>query len=236
MLRFVNGGLMKVLITCSLLLAAVSPAAFGGAISIQSDDVTGWFSDGLIRTVGYQFTANSTFQVNRLGFVDANQDGLIESHGVAIWELDGVAPIVTGTVASGVAAPLEGMFRWVSIPDVQLNAGGVYIIVGSYAGTELWTWSPPCCWDTVGVTDVLVDPRISLAGRGYGRAAVGTVSLDVYPSWVGWGYGDNTRDAFIGPNFDFAGDSPIPEPGTFGVVAAGLAALILGLRWKRRSV
>src|SRR5437763_4413524 len=80
--------------------------------------------DGLILrpgTVGYQFSTSLPFNVDALAYWD---DGLGNSHQVGIWNSGGTL-LVSTTVLDG--DPIQGHFRYDSIPTFPLAPGGVTI-------------------------------------------------------------------------------------------------------------
>jgi hypothetical protein len=83
-------------------------------------------------SVGGQFQVGSTDAVvTHLGFYDANNDGLAESHQVAIFAADGDAPLVTVTVPTGTDTLLTNGYRWVALDSpLILKANTGYIIQG----------------------------------------------------------------------------------------------------------
>ena len=79
----------------------------------------------------FQFTVGSNpISVSAIGFWDENGDGLDATHDVGIYRQSDRVNLVTAIVPSGVAAPLEDQFRYVSIAPTILDAGESYQVVG----------------------------------------------------------------------------------------------------------
>lgn len=104
--------------------------------------------------LGGTFTANGsgTAVINRLGFWDADGDGLAVAHDVGLYLWNGSNYIlqVKATVSSGTTAPLEGGFRWVDIPDYTLNDTGFqsYLIYASTTASDGDAWGITTGFDT----------------------------------------------------------------------------------------
>ncbi len=77
--------------------------------------------------VGFVFNVgNQPISVSELGFWDEGSNGLNSAHDVAIFRQSDRAMMVRGTVARGVGSPLDGGFRYVSVPETILEAGEFY--------------------------------------------------------------------------------------------------------------
>ncbi len=140
------------------------------------------------QTLGWRFILNSTIAVTDLGFFDANQDGLGESHQVAIWDGSG-SILVQGTV--GTSAPLDNKFRYVSVAGTVLNPGQTYTI-----GATFRAFSPDDL--IVPASGLTTDPGITFSVAAYGLGS-GLVRPNVFSGLTG----------YFGPNFKFAGSVDI---------------------------
>ena len=95
-------------------MAGPSAASAGTALNFTA--VTGGYEDGDPRVIGWEFTTGSQpISVNQLGVFDFNGESLLTAHGVAIYDNQTQAEIVTATVPSGTSAALSGLFRYVSV-------------------------------------------------------------------------------------------------------------------------
>lgn len=176
-----------------------------GTTDDDTDDVTGF-----VFTVG-----DLPIAVDELGFWDFGSDGLNVAHDVGIFRQSDQAIIVQGTVPAGVDAPLDGGFRYVSIPAITLLAGESYQAVA---------YRPAPVTDLVGVnfptfssaSAITVDQGIFLNGTG------GLAFATSNPG---------TANGVFGPNFKI---HAIPEPSTLLLAALGLLGL-LGFTRRRRK-
>lgn len=215
---------VKVLVLAVLMLALGNPAAFAAAVSFTAADVTGNYSSDHNRVVGWEFTTNSAIIVTELGFYDANADGLVESHDVGLYTIGGTL-LVSGTVLSGTAGTLDGMFRYVDVADTPLAANGTFVIGALILGTssshqgDLWTWYD----EVVGVNVInpTIDPTISMYGPGGTRFNCCSDTTLTFPATRG-----DMRTAFLGPNFQL---TPVPVPATAWLFGSGVVGL-LGFR------
>jgi Domain of unknown function (DUF4082) len=162
-------------------------------------------------TVGFKFTANKNLTVNALGFYDDNQDGLITSHDVGIYDLSGTL-LTSTSVASGTNVGLDGKFRYSSISSFNLNSGQSYIIAGLANGQDGYTYG------NVGSTiqGLTIDPAISISPLA---------SLFLYaPNFTfpteNFGY-----DLYPMVNFKYDLPSQVPLPAAFPLLGIGLAFL-----------
>ena len=86
-------------------------------------------------TFGWQFTLSSTVTVTGLGYFDAGNDGLFDSHPVGIFDGNGVL-LVSATVPSGTSGTLQEGFRFTTAATTVLGPG--FYTIGGYAnGTSL---------------------------------------------------------------------------------------------------
>jgi hypothetical protein len=76
-------------------------------------------------TLGFSFSTNVPITVTGLGIFDSDQNGLIDSHPVGIWDGGGTL-VASGTVASVTADPLINQFRY-AIASVFLTPGAYNI-------------------------------------------------------------------------------------------------------------
>jgi hypothetical protein len=170
-------------------------------------------------SLGWRFTVTDTVVASALGFYDDKGDGFKSSHAVGIFKDAGT--LIGWTTVTN-ADPLDGHFRYHSIPGLLLQAGQTYRIAGT-TGSDNYTWWP---------TGASTDPRVKYLNDVYTYSN----SL-VYPVET-VGYTDLNAAGWFGPDFKLAGGASIqggstPEPGSLTLL--GLGALGLGgIAWRRR--
>lgn len=180
-------------------LQAISPGTVGGDPSFSG-------------SLGYRFTLSQPYVVSALGFYDDQDDGLLSSHVVGLFDASSQALLLSGTLPSGSGSQLQAGFRWLSVPLQVLNPGS-YVIAATTSGD-------PALFDPFlfGGYDPVVSGGFSLGTASI--SGVGSGASVVFPSTdEGLPYG------FIGPNL--AGPAPVPGP--LPVLGAAGA-----LAWSRR--
>jgi hypothetical protein len=150
-------------------------------------------------TLGWEFTANRSFQVVALGFFDDSQNGLAESHAVGLW--DAAGNLLASTVV-GTNDPLVNQWRYSSIGAVVVNAGANYYVGALYTSGADNVVFP-------GYSGVSTTAAITYLNATYGE---GSVLTD--PNIP---FGAN---GFFGPNIAAA-----PEPATWAMMLVGFAGL-----------
>ena len=179
-------------------LQAISPGTVGGDPSFSG-------------SLGYSFSLSQAYVVSALGFYDEQQDGLLSSHMVGIFDATSQALLISGTVPSGSGSPLQAGFRWLSVPQQVLSPGS-YVIAATSSGVP--AVFDPFLYDG---SDPVVIAGFSLGTASLAQAGSGSVVA--FPSTdEGLPYG------FIGPNF---ASPPVPGPLPVLGVAGALA-------WSRR--
>jgi len=187
-----------------ILVVGVNHAQAGLAVdftSVTTDYTSGNWS------LGWSFTVNQPVTVTALGFYDDLQNGLTQSHDVAIYDAQQQI-VVSGQVVRG--DPLVSWWRWTQVQPVVLVPGIQYEIV-AVTGAENYTWAP------VGFVN---DPRVNYLVDAYHTSAGGVL---MYPNASAGVVGD------FGPNFSLT--NAIPAPGALLLLAPGLMTLV-GLRRK----
>lgn len=188
-----------------LVIGSAAQASSPAIVSFNlGSQFTGFSTD---ETFGWSFrvAAGPGVLVNALGWWDANvQDPLAASHEVGIWTTGGV---LLGSATVMPNDPLTGSFRYASLSAPIALAGGTTYVIGGR--------------DLVGDNDnysssngaLSMDPQVTFlqaarSANGTGFAFPGTLTA-------------NSGGRF-GPNFML---SPVPEPGTYGLMALGLLAV-----------
>lgn len=196
------------LIALALTTSALSTAAFAD-YGLSADSFTNVGNNGIGYSLGWAFTASTGITVTSLGWYDDLGDGLVDSHEVGIYDTAGNL-MVSGTVQSGTADPLTGLFRYTaSLTGSGVLAAGQYVVTGVSGGNDFYGWDPVnAVWgsgitfdeDRYDVSSSLIMP-VSTSGT------------------LGW----------FGPNFEF---TPVPEPATFFALSIGLVGFAVARRRK----
>ena len=122
---------LSVLTVAALLLALqVSPVS-AGFIAVESTQTTGNTSFGDTQYAGWRFTLSDSVTINAIGIWDSDQDGLLLSHDIGIFETGTGNNIALDTIASGTSDLLLGGTRWIELPEITLVAGVSYDIVAT---------------------------------------------------------------------------------------------------------
>jgi len=178
--------------------------------SITPGTVSG--DPGFIGTVGYNFSLSKPYAVTSLGFYDDLDDGLLSSHMVGIFDANTQALLVSATLPSGSANPLQNGFRWLAVPEFVL-APGSYVMAATSSGDP--ANFDPFLYDAY---DPVVSGGFSLGGASLSEGGSGTVVA--YPT-----VDEGVPYGFFGPNM--AGHTPAPGP--LPVLGAASA-----LAWSRK--
>lgn len=202
----------------------VAPAQAGPVITLSN-------SYGCCSTypsaMGWSFTANTDFTVDQLGFFDADFDGLLFAHRVALWDVSTRAIVVQGTVAAGTTAPLVGGFRYVDVADTDLLAGRQYFAMAEFQGDSATNATDSAFqFGQSPAGTMTVDPRITLGDLS--RAPFESSGLAAFPD-EGW-------IAHFGPGFRIADPTPptrVPEPATLSLALGAIAAGAWGASRRR---
>lgn len=100
------------------------------AVFVRIGSVSGGGSNLI---AGWEFLPKSDLKVTHLGFLDHGANGLNAPHEVAIWRIDRRdKPVAMAKVPAGEEAELSGVFRYVPVEPVVLQAGESYAVVAQY--------------------------------------------------------------------------------------------------------
>jgi hypothetical protein len=161
-------------------------------------------------SVGYGFSLSQPQTISALGFYDADEDGLLSSHGIGLYEATSQTLLASATVPAGDGSWLQNGFRWVSIPNLALSSGSYMIAATSSGDPSLFD---PFLYDTTaeGVIDgMLIGASLSEIGSG---------SVVAFPT-----QDEGVPQGFFGPAYAIQG-----TPGPLPLLGAGVA-----LGWSRR--
>lgn len=198
---------------------AASPVANAGALweftSAGNTFTNGSWDFATSFTVG-----NVDLTATGLGYYADPETGAANNNAVALYRCDNLLCSTTGTLLATATVdntyPLFGHFRYVTIPDVTLQAGLSYQVAGVSVSNN-YTWNDPGFANDPGITLIVTTGQV-------GRWQSGNS-----PDFLNFGQTDIPgQDGFHGPNV-FIGQptftNNVPEPASLGLLAFGLAGL-----------
>ena len=112
-------------------LAVAAPFTANAGV-ITFNPATGGTGANQDQSVGWQFNVLSSVTVTDLEWFDPHGvggAGLSTAHTVGIWSPTG-ALLTSIVIPAGVAAPLDGMFRFETVAPVNLPVGNGYVVGG----------------------------------------------------------------------------------------------------------
>ncbi len=170
-------------------------------------------------TLGFVFTANSSFEVDSLGWLDATGAGFSSQHTVGLFDSTGTL-LASTTLSSGTSDPLSDGFRYSSIAPITLIAGNEYTLAGTSGGPlDSWTVNDD-------VSGFAVDPAFTI-GQNAALFSYGSELVDPDSHFSDY-------QVYSGPNLEGQESTfATPEPASFLLVA--LAACTLFISRKLRT-
>lgn len=219
-----KGVLLAAALSAAAIVASASAAAAGPAWEFTSPG-TSFNNDDW--DFAAAFTVNSTVTVSGLGYYADPYNGQVDSNPVALYQCadvgcDSTATLLASAVVTNIY-PLNGHFRYVTIPNVTLNPGVGYEVAGA-SFADNYTWNDP------GFT---TDPAINYP-LDQTRWQLGTT-----PDFLNYvNYNEIESDGFWGPNI-YLGSSTgftggVPEPATWASLMIGLFGVGAVLRSRRK--
>jgi hypothetical protein len=208
------------------LLLFAATCLFGAQLAVcdsmySFSSVNQTFSDNPL-TLGFVFTANSSFEVDSLGWFDATGEGFSSQHTVGLFDSAGTL-LTSITLSAGTSDSISGGFRYHSIAPITLATGSEYTLAGTSGGPmDSWTINDF-------VNDFTVNSAFTI-GQNAARFSYGTELVDPDSHFSDY-------LVYSGPNL--AGHeliSATPEPASFLLVAlAGCTLLVSRLLRKAKQ-
>ena len=206
-----------------LLNFAVLAVALGSAAAVHAVASPGYSSTGNTGpyageavTVGFSFTALSDVYVTALGYNDSGVPGLASSHAVGLFALSDGSALRTVDVQAGTASTFIDGYRYEGISQYRLHAGTQYVLAAYANGADGYLVPGSAA-------SLTSHPLIAIGATGlylYGHDTLmfPTVCSSKYAYYP-------TANLLL---------SPVPEPASYALMLAGLAALF-GVSQARRS-
>jgi hypothetical protein len=186
----------------------------GSAITFSQTPSNGSISEPM--TLGWQFEVLAPIYVTSLGIWDFQENGLLNSHEVGIFDTSS-SLLVSAIVPSGTSAPLVGPdgFRYVTLDTPFLLSASTYRIGATYSGASD---------DRQAFNAGPVGAPGFIQYRG-GRFISGSALQDPIST-------AGTSGSIFGPNFQF---TPVPEPSSLVSIGLGMVAITGYSVWSRRK-
>lgn len=202
----------------SILSLASAIALVGGASAFASTPALQGFTGGAPATAGsdqlygWNFSVLSPISVVDLGVFDFGSDGLATAHDVGIFRASNGSLLGSATVPAGVAAGLDGGYRYTATPSFVL-APGDYVIAMTMPFV-----SSDAQYIFTDSGSVVTAPEIQYLTSAFD----GSSSL-AFPNPSNNG---QYKEGMFGPNFRFGPATVTPDASsTMGLLAAGVTAL-----------
>ncbi len=209
-----------------ILCVGISTAVFADdpAVSFTSADINPAFNVTFSNSaggfvLGYKFTLTESVRVTQLGYYDDFGDGLLGSHEVGLYAVDG-SLLTSATINPG--DTLDEVFRYTAITPIDLAAGDYVLsgVAGYDPGNPVDKYTHDPFSSTFDPRFAFIENRV-LGGQGNTLTFLTDADTEMDPILTfGW----------YGPNLKLV---EVPEPGTM-LTLAGMSALVFGARSKKR--
>jgi hypothetical protein len=169
------------------------------------------------------FTANQNVTVSGLGYYADPLTGNVDGNQVALYQCAAASCLTTGTLLAQTTVtntfPLDGHFRYVTIPAINLVAGTSYEVAG-VSHADNYTWNDP---------GFAVNPAISILDTSGQQSRWEVQSVGTPAFLTGSGSLDIPgQDGIWGPNLFFGQATftgAVPEPSTWAMMILGFIGI-----------
>jgi len=210
-------------------------SASAGADTIVFNNITqGGLQENFV--VGMDFTVGGTpVTVTQLGAFDSNQDGIVNTITVGIFNLSGALIGSSATLTNSSPGTLIGLSRFVSVTPFLLPSGTYSIVAAGFTGGD--TFSSNTGLGATTSFDSFGGALSLIIGGGRWNDSIATANMFQLPT-------ENCSSG-CSNNVNYNQSDPVFQAGTFAVVAAvpdaGLTSMMLGLGvltmgWMRRRI
>lgn len=187
--------------------AATAQASIDAGLEPGVDFTTpGSEQSGISYTLGFTFSVSTRTTVSRLGYFDAGDDGLTQSHPVGLFDVATGNLLRTATVTNADPWGPSGSgswFKWHPMNEgpITLLPGVTYEVAGA-TGTEAYMWNP------AGFANGIVNFQASYWSSSGGLSRPTSPAFGI---------------RYVGPNI-----GSVPEPSVIGAIG------VLGVAWLQR--
>lgn len=213
-----------------ILISSVCATQFALADPLYTfGNVSSTFTDNAL-TLGFAFTADTTFNVTSLGWFDPTCNGFQSEHTVGIFDANGTL-LVSTTLEPGTSGTLSDSFLFQAITPITLALGETYTLAGTTGGAlDGFTVNDD-------VSNFAVNPAFTIGANAalysYGSELVDPDSH--YSDYLVYA-GPNLEGSPADPPANDPGPSnaTAPEPASGLLLALALPALLVARRMKQR--
>lgn len=171
------------------------------------------------QSLGYAFTANEMLEVTSLGYIDKDDDGLLASHDVGLWNS---SAHLLAQVSVMPSSPLTDGFRYASLSTpVVIEPGETYYLAGETNG-DVWVYL---------VDSFTISPAFTFGGFYYAMVSGGMPgpATLTFPETSA---GSNPGTSYLNVNLQA---NAVPEPQGIALTFLGFVVVAAVFLRRRRT-